>query len=82
MQFAHKYGDPKRNRQKSMIADISDYLLVRALRLSFTKQGAWQTPPSPLFCRKEGVRNQRTHQLALTVAAAVQSNISNGQSDL
>ena len=77
MQLAHKYGDPKRNRQKSVIADIFDYFIVSTVLLSYTKQAAWRRPPSHLFCRKEGVRKPRTHELALTVVAAVQANISN-----
>jgi hypothetical protein len=56
MQFAHKYGDPKRNRQKIVIADICDYFIVSSVRLSYTKKMACRAQPSPLFCRKERVR--------------------------
>ncbi len=50
MQFACNYCDPKGNRQKSVITDIVNYFIASAVHLNYTKQGAWRSTPSPLFC--------------------------------
>ena len=83
MQFAHKYRDPKGNRQKSVIADICDYFIVSTMRSSHTKIRGLAAASKPLiFVAKRVCANPRTHELALTVVAAVQANISNRQSNL